>query len=903
VVSPATVRAILEYVTEQKGYGPADGAVGIRGRLATVHPDSTFEGHPVQVVGCESALAAREALLGRRPDRWLVIVTDRPEDDLGAGVLAHLVGQELRTPDPWQAVRQRFRAVSVDARLTAGRGHRGIALGLMELTPPDGWPAAPAGVLSQDHAYGAVAERVLELGSAPSDIVGVLAWTTTPRATDRLAELRRCGGDDLADALIGWIAYGVGEVAAPIVGHLLRNGRPGDLIPLGLVVGLLDGLDDPPAALAMARLGHHWEAGRAELDASLRAVGTPSATVIAGLLADRQTRPDAVRVIAQADQLVREAQAEPLAEHSDLLRLGLTRRLHRLADLLAGDPSPDLARVESTWAAVGSHLLAGADDPRLPAFHAAVRLVRWLAETGGPEPSQPGFAALARRQSEVDGWVDSAVNDAAAGVDDADLAAGLAAVLDRVRRVRDRHDREFAMALAPATADELGMDGGFLEHNGGRVYLLEQMLDRLILPIAREPVTPLLLLILDGMSTGVATEILDDLLNHPSSGWAEALPEGSSRRAAGLAVLPTITEASRASLLSGELTRGQQDVERRNFAALTTAHGLGNAALFHKKILDTTRLGFSVSDQVRTAIDDVTGQPLVTCVLNTIDDALDRSDPAGTTWTADTVKHLRPLLERARGAGRTVVLTADHGHVVERRQGTQRPASGGGARHRPAEGAVRDDEVLVTGPRVLEPGGRVVLAVDERLRYGPLKAGYHGGGAPAEAIVPVVFLVPVEQADAPGVRLAPPQEPSWWSGPVVRPAPVAAPVIEQRPPTLFDEPEITAPVEPWRESSWGARLVASPVYAAQREVAGRVVLGDEQVAALIDRLAGAPHRRLSGQAVAAALSVPPTSLVGAIEQLRKLLNVEGYSVISRDTGTGEVIMDADLAAEQFELSP
>ena len=56
------------------------------------------------------------------------------------------------------------------------------------------------------------------------------------------------------------------------------------------------------------------------------------------------------------------------------------------------------------------------------------------------------------------------------------LGQGLAAVLDRVRAVRDRHDAEFAAALATGTADELGADGGYLEHDGGRVYLLEHLL-------------------------------------------------------------------------------------------------------------------------------------------------------------------------------------------------------------------------------------------------------------------------------------------------------------------------------------------------------------------------------------------------------------------------------------------
>ena len=98
----------------------------------------------------------------------------------------------------------------------------------------------------------------------------------------------------------------------------------------------------------------------------------------------------------------------------------------------------------------------------------------------------------------------------------------------------------------------------------------------------------------------------------------------------------------------------------------------------------------------------MTGRPLVACVLNTIDDALDRSDPGGTEWNADSIKHLLPLLDRARHAGRVVVLTADHGHVIERRQGTQRTyAAISSGRSRAAEEPAGDGEVLVTGRRVL----------------------------------------------------------------------------------------------------------------------------------------------------------------------------------------------------------
>ena len=329
------------------------------------------------------------------------------------------------------------------------------------------------------------------------------------------------------------------------------------------------------------------------------------------------------------------------------------------------------------------------------------------------------------------------------------------------------------------------------------------------MPLASQ--TPVLLLVLDGMSAGVGTEVAASILGRPRDGWAEALLNGQSRRAAALAVLPTLTEVSRASLLSGELRRGGQDAERDGYAALARAYGLPDAPLFHKGPLDSARPGYAIADDVAAAITDVTRYPLVTCVLNSVDDALDRSDPGGISWGADTVKHLDPLLERARHAGRTVILTADHGHVIERRQGIQRPRPDmSSSRSRGASTPPGDGEVLVTGRRVVLHDGTAVLAVDENLRYGPMKSGYHGGASPAEVVVPVTVLVPGAVPADGGLRLAPPQEPSWWTDPVLpaaasstvtaarpaAPAAAAAPVpyqgrkrADEATITLFDVPE------------------------------------------------------------------------------------------------------------------
>ena len=899
-VSTAMARAVIDYVRDRR-YQPHDGAVGVRGRLAKDEVSFEHAGTPVRMIFGESALAVRETLLDRRPGEWLVIVTDRDEADLGSGVVAHFIGQQLRSPDPWQAVGQRFGATAIDAQLVAGAGHREIAIGLLEALPLTDWPAAPAGVLTRDHAFGVAARSLLDLPEGPIDLVSVLGWTTRPTVTADLAELRRLGGDALTDAVIRWIAAATGE-ASPVVTAMLTAGRPADLVPLGLVVSFLvaEPTARPAADLALARLSHRWSGVP---DRAVRLLGQPAVTVTATLWTDARRRTDAERAIAVADALVREGQAEDLAAASPLLPAGLTRRFRMLAELLQR-AAPPLPEVEKAWAGLRQHLLAEG-DPRTRAFEAAVRLTRWL-ETDGQEPPPQGLAALARRQLDSDGWVDAAVNDATAGAGDDQLGRSLGRVLDRTRRIRDAHDGQFAAALAAGGTDTVAV-GAALTAETGVTYPLERVLPDVVIPLARR--SPVLLLVLDGLSTGVAVEILDDVLNGTGPCWSEQLLAGQRRRAAGLAVLPSITEASRASLLTGTLVRGQQATELRGYAELTTAYGLGSARLFHKRDLDTIRPGFSVADEVRSAVDDP-DRRLVTCVLNTIDDALDRSDPAGTHWNADGVKHLRPLLERAREAGRTVVITSDHGHVVERRQGTPRTYAGlaGPTRHRPltedtTPADIQPDEVAVRGDRVLVPGNAEILAVSERLRYGPLKAGYHGGAAPAEVVVPLVVLVPIELAQDPEISLAPPQQPVWWLEEVAElpndRSAVSSAALATAMPTLFDEPAEDRTSA--RGAGLGPAIVGSAVYREQQQLAGRLAVSDAQVAALVDRLSRATQRRLTAQQVAVVLDLAPAKVAGAFEQLRKVLNVEGYPVISREPATGTLTLDVELAEEQFEV--
>lgn len=861
-VSPAMARALVDQAVA-KGY--RQGVLGFRAPTVGVQ-DSAFlhGGQEIRMVPCVSALAVREAILTQRPsDGWLLIVTDRDDEELGPGLLAQFVWQRLRRPDAWQAVQQRFAAQGIEARLAALP--REVASGLLATVPTEGWPPAPAGVLTAGHAFGAVADRYLAF-PRDADPVAVLDWTMRRTVSSDLASLRAQAGDALTDAVIDWITTAAGPIR-PVLSHLLREGRVTDAVPLGLVLGPLDETPGQPSELARARLQHRWHAAPRE---TLQSLGVLATAVVIDRLDDPDRRSDAEQAIARADALVDEVEASSLMGPSLVLRAGLEARVSRLAELVLADA--EVAAVEGAWDLVRAHRLAGRFGRPL---HAAIRLLRWLSVV--PDDVPRGLVALARRQADDDAWVDQAVNAANVGVDHDMLARAIEHVLGRVQDIRDAHDRQFAVALAAAPEGPTQAAPPLL--------LLEHLVERVVAPIAKE--RPALLLVLDGLSTGVATGLVDDLITQESV--VELLLPEHRRRAAALALLPTITEYSRTSLLTGRPQRGDQATEKLEYPALASRLGLGNSPIFHKKDLDSSRAGHSLADEVRIAIADTEGQRLVTCVLNTIDDALDRSDPGGMAWTAGDVKHLVPLVRAARAAHRQVIITSDHGHVVERRRGYARMTGDTrNARWRPATSRAEADEVLVAGPRVLTDDARAVLAVDERLRFGPLKAGYHGGAAPAEVVVPVVLLAP--DSDSPWLP-APPQQPKWWVGPLM-----AARVEEPQEPREDDpsmQPALIAP----RSRPWSEQLRASQTFKHLPTL--RRAVTEEQLGALVDALHEAPAHRLPRASAAQALGVPISLLSGALAQLTMWINVDGYPVLRTDAGTQDIVLDASLLAEQF----
>lgn len=331
--------------------------------------------------------------------------------------------------------------------------------------------------------------------------------------------------------------------------------------------------------------------------------------------------------------------------------------------------------------------------------------------------------------------------------------------------------------------------------------------------------------------------------------------------------------------------------------------------LFHKADVGA---GPELEEAVRRAITD-RGQQVVGVVHNAVDAQLGGSDQLEPVWSADSLRQVAALLRLARDGGRVVVVTGDHGHILE--DGTTQVAAAGGDRWR-GTGAVRDGEVDMRGGRVrAEAGGQaVVMAWSECIRYGAKRNGYHGGASPQEVVVPIAILsaseVPRERVLPTHGTLrdwveAPPAEPSWWHDdePPLAAVSVTAPQSSPpesrrrtaRQPDLFSVP----PPEPTR-SAWVNRLFTSPTYKAQRRLAGRGAPGDDSLRLVLLTL-DARGGRSSRATLAQALGVPAVRVGSIVSAARRILNVDQAQVLSLDAAGDEIVLNARLLRDQFEL--
>ncbi|MDQ3687175.1 MAG: BREX-2 system phosphatase PglZ [Acidobacteriota bacterium] len=378
------------------------------------------------------------------------------------------------------------------------------------------------------------------------------------------------------------------------------------------------------------------------------------------------------------------------------------------------------------------------------------------------------------------------------------------------------------------------------------------------------------------------------------------------------AALPSLTEVSRASLLSGQLVSGASDTEMRNFKKHSDLMRVSTSqcppVLFHKGGLTDTGAA-DLARPVREAI-AAEDQRIVGVVINGVDDHLAKGEQINVPWVLPSLPLLKVLMETAATANRFVVITSDHGHVIERQTVYRKGEPG--ERYRHDDGRPLADELIVAGARVVLPANkRHIASWSERVRYGSKKHGYHGGITPQECLVPLAVLSRPDQSIGNWLEL-PLYRPPWWeiaprlsNGSKARRTHATGannPKGSSRKSQPQDAlPLFTTETARVERGAWIDALLDSPAFAAQSKLVGRKAPPRD----LVQRFLLALDERggtLTTASLAQRLEQPEMRVEETIAAMRRLLNVEGYDALSIDETRRIVILDRELLHFVFELA-
>ena len=865
-------------------------AIQVPGTLAT---SATLQvnGAELPVAHCDSVLAIRERLVqaegGELP---LVLLTPLSETELGLDVVARLARRHLHGIDPWQLVKERFRARFVDPRLV--QQHDWVAKALLEAEPTGGFPPAPSGFIQAELVWRVLFEALLGFAGETRDAEAFLEWSLDPA---RRAQAQ--GLDETVRRSLALAAEEGGGSAARVVFECATGGRGDRAVAVGLVARVLVGpaaKGDEIAARAMGRL-EAW-LGVSELDEGVASAWADAAEA----LMSRRLAAGAMRAVRplleQADALLGELGAQGSAHRSGWLASGFDQRLGVFAEALlqfVKGKARTLPPALATAARLAlEHALAAPEAQRAERVEMALRLSRLIAEQrASMAPAVGSFAEAARRYRAAGGHADWARSRIWDGDSLPALGRAYTALWEAVAKLRDEENQRFATLLA---------NWSKTGSHDQSVIPVEDLLQRVVAPLATS--VPVLLVVLDGMSLAVARELQQDLLRR---GWVELDDPKDSKRLPVIAVFPTVTAVSRTSLFCGRLMNGTDADERKGFAKHPGLAAGGKSSkqteLFHKGSL-TSGSSVGLTPAVREAIADPQRR-VVGVVVNAVDDHLAKGEQLRVDWTAHRIRPLEELLDAAREAGRSLVVTSDHGHVPE--HGTRSLGEEEAQRWREAAGEPGAHEVLVEGPRVaLGKGNRIVAQWSDRVRFGSKRNGYHGGVAPQEVVIPLAVFASASMA-VEGWEEVLPETPSWWEEgeAVVAPAALVKPAPPQKPGEsgrLFPSEEELAKAAEVPGPAWIDRLFASPTYADQRAQASRVALPEERIRGILVALEERGGK-LTRVALAKRLGVPELRLGGMLSALRRVLNVEGYPVLSVEESSDSVELNRGYLFTQFRL--
>ena len=922
------VRSIMKIAGENR-------VIAMRAEPTWTAGDLLVDDRRVEVRNCVSPLAVRSCLADwaqrdvdtadGAPSDVMVVLCDLSEGDLGDDVMARLARRRVSALDPWEASRSLFGVHRMDAAF--GKDDAWIPSALLSYVSADVAGSKMAGTtLTREVALNALASAVFGASDLSVDALLNAGADTAPFA--KLATVDEATRSGLLVA-ISQTTVPLGAVVAGILGAGLGN----DLVAIGIAARAIYGTDGHDGGKDAGRLQERCGGGAISGSIGV-ALATRCEETLANLFATDRNRANVLR--ARAEALAEDLEvSEP--EASRFLLSGFNRRIMlavaALQDVLAGvdGKSPAdvksmpglLSRLRVEVAAVGTHVEASMPGGRRRKNHLemAARLATWLAseESKSDSDSPKSFEQAASAYAATSAWVDRARRVLWRGDDDAEVAAAYSDLIERVVARRRMENRRFAELLAgwttaPSSPDVLATNG---------LMTVESVVPRVLTKFGEHPV---LFVVLDGCGLPSFIELAPQFAEAGFREITMVIPgapaDQESGRMTGIAVLPTVTEVSRASLIAGELDRGDQLHERGKFEGNPAIRRDGQAAAFFHQNRLLGAAGESLSAEVLKALDG-SGPRVVGVVINTIDDQL-RKGTFTDELRIEDLHSLVSLLDAARNNGWAVVVGADHGHVLaqpdEGGSGTFDGDGGsGGERWREADHPAKDGEVLLKGERVrLGSGGSILAPWEDDYRYAAKAGGYHGGASPAEVLVPVAAFLPAGIQIPAGWMSFTETSPLWWDIRVDEVSPStgggatklakakkkAAAVDKDQGSMFVLPPETGATGSDTQAKSagpgWLDALFASAVWKSQLSGMTRGKPDEERTRAVLAAIARRGNV-ISFATLAHDAPMPRVRVAGFLANLKLVLNVDNYEVLDVNATTEEARLSVGTLCEQFQI--
>lgn len=190
-----------------------------------------------------------------------------------------------------------------------------------------------------------------------------------------------------------------------------------------------------------------------------------------------------------------------------------------------------------------------------------------------------------------------------------------------------------------------------------------------------------------------------------------------------------------------------------------------------------------------------------------------------------------------------------------------------------------------------------------------------------EMLVPMAVISAREEL--PEGWVEPPTDiPDWWFEPIAATADVqVAPRVEQLVEPAITEPPAgflfnkhhyqdkkSCPVAAVAEqaqipvAAWIDKLFASSAFKSQKTMAGRKPPTDELIRSLLVAVQQ-QGGKLTSTALARKMNIPPFRLSTTLAAIQRVLNVDGYSILTKDDASDSVVVNTALLCIQFGIEP